>query len=77
MGLQQTPKTGISSIFGANNKVTRVPDANNPNAFTPVAPKYKVDPKAIQDGRKAIANGAPRDAVIKRLQENGIDTRGL
>jgi hypothetical protein len=77
MGLQQTPNTGISSIFGANNKVTRVPDPNNPNAFTPVAPKYKVDPKAIQDGRKAIANGAPREAVIKRLQENGIDTRGL
>lgn len=77
MGLQQTPNTGFSSIFGANNKVTRVPDANNPNAFTPVAPKYKVDPKALQDGRKAIANGAPRDAVIKRLQENGIDARGL
>lgn len=77
MGLQQTPNTGISSIFGANNKVTRVPDANNPNAFTPVAPKFKVDPRAIQNARKAIADGAPREAVIKRLQDNGIDTRGL
>jgi 2-hydroxychromene-2-carboxylate isomerase len=77
MGLQQTPNTGISSIFGADNKVTRVPDANNPNAFTPVAPKFKVDPRAIQNARKAIADGAPREAVIKRLQDNGIDTRGL
>lgn len=32
---------------------------------------------ALAQARAAIAQGAPRDAVIKRLQENGIDTSGL
>lgn len=32
---------------------------------------------AIQQARDAIAQGAPRDAVINRLRENGIDTSGL
>jgi hypothetical protein len=35
----------------------------------------KVDPLAA--ARAAVAKGAPRDAVIKRLQENGIDPAGL
>ncbi|CAB5178700.1 hypothetical protein UFOVP156_26 [uncultured Caudovirales phage] len=77
MGLQQVPNKGIFTMFQPDNKVERVPDANNPNSFTPVAPKYKVDPRAIQNARKAIADGAPREAVIQRLKENGIDTRGL
>lgn len=32
---------------------------------------------SIRDAREAIAKGANRDAVIKRLQENGIDPAGL
>jgi hypothetical protein len=74
IGLQQVPNP---TWFQPDNKVTRTQDPNNPNSFTPVAPKYKVDPRAIQNARKAIADGAPREAVIKRLQDNGIDTRGL
>jgi hypothetical protein len=31
----------------------------------------------LQRARDAIARGAPRDAVIQRLRENGIDPRGL
>jgi hypothetical protein len=31
----------------------------------------------ISAAREAIKKGAPRDAVIKRLKENGIDTSGL
>ena len=77
MGLQQVPNKDFFSFIQPDNKVERVPDANNPNSFTPVAPKYKVDPRAIQNARKAIADGAPREAVIQRLKENGIDTRGL
>ena len=38
----------------------------------------KADPSgALAAARDAIARGAPRDAVIKRLQENGIDAAGL
>jgi hypothetical protein len=32
---------------------------------------------ALDQARAAIAKGAPRDAVIKRLRENGIDPTGL
>lgn len=35
------------------------------------------DPAALDKARAAIASGAPRDAVIKRLKDNGIDTTGL
>lgn len=40
-----------------------------------VIPESGADPLAL--ARAAIAKGAPRDAVIKRLQENGIDATGL
>jgi hypothetical protein len=33
--------------------------------------------EALDQARAAIAKGAPRDAVIKRLRENGIDPTGL
>lgn len=32
---------------------------------------------ALDDARAAISRGAPRDAVIQRLRENGIDPAGL
>jgi hypothetical protein len=35
------------------------------------------DARAIERARDAIARGAPRDAVIRRLQENGVDPKGL
>lgn len=31
----------------------------------------------LAEARDALARGAPRDAVIQRLQQNGIDTSGL
>jgi hypothetical protein len=38
----------------------------------------KIDPNvALDEARKAIAAGAPRDKVIERLQQNGIEPRGL
>ncbi len=40
------------------------------------APK-EVGPSPLSEARDAIARGAPRDAVIKRLQEKGIDPSGL
>lgn len=39
------------------------------------APPNRADPLAA--ARDAIAKGAPRDAVIQRLQQNGIDATGL
>jgi hypothetical protein len=33
--------------------------------------------RALSAERDAIARGAPREAVIQRLRENGIDPRGL
>ena len=32
---------------------------------------------ALQRARKAIADGAPREAVIERLRQGGIDPGGL
>jgi hypothetical protein len=44
-------------------------------APAPAPATGKQDPLAA--ARDAIARGANRDAVIKRLKENGIDTKGL
>lgn len=38
-------------------------------------PKKEADP--LSEAKSAIAKGAPRDAVIQRLKERGIDTTGL
>ncbi|QWW67963.1 hypothetical protein [Rhizobium sp. WYJ-E13] len=47
----------------------------------PAANSSVASPPAVDDpiarARKAIADGAPRDAVIKRLRDNGIDPVGL
>ena len=47
----------------------------------PQQPQQRPAPQAggdvLQRARDAIARGAPRDAVIQRLRENGIDPRGL
>lgn len=45
-----------------------------PNAAAQAAPT-SADP--LQQARDAIARGAPRDAVLKRLAENGISAEGL
>ncbi len=49
-----------------------------PAASTPAGPAQPVVPaQALAQARDAIAKGAPRDAVIKRLRESGIDPAGL
>jgi hypothetical protein len=56
-----------------------VPDASPP-PIGPASPRRVIAlsaPHAIVQGRDAIARGAPRDAVIKRLREHGIDPSGL
>jgi hypothetical protein len=45
---------------------------------TPDAPKSSgLNAGPISQAREAIAKGAPRDAVIKRLRDAGIDPKGL
>lgn len=44
---------------------------------TPTAASGGAPADPLSGARDAIARGAPRDAVIKRLQENGIDPAGL
>lgn len=48
-------------------------------APAPAAPQTKPAPKQdpLAAARDAIARGAPKDAVIKRLRDNGIDPKGL
>ena len=58
------------------------PDAATPppeDAARPLSPASPppAAPDAIAMARDAIARGAPRDAVIKRLREHGIDPSGL
>lgn len=57
---------------------TEAPAASSPAPAAPAAstaPPSSAD--AIAQARDAIAKGAPRDAVIQRLQGLGIDTSGL
>ncbi len=53
-------------------------EANKNPAPAPGTPKIPgKDAAALDKARAAIAAGAPREAVIKRLKDNGIDTTGL
>lgn len=56
---------GISERVGADPRNTIIDFGRPP------------DVDALNAARQAIERGAPRDAVIKRLQENGIDPSGL
>ena len=40
-------------------------------------PESKTGSDPLSAARDAIKRGAPRDAVIQRLKDNGIDTSGL
>lgn len=59
------PGGGISGPAASPTQTAPAPQASTPQG----------DPLAA--ARDAIAKGAPRDAVIKRLQDNGIDPTGL
>lgn len=73
------PAGGVPQDTGAGKSDASplpVPAAAVP-APAPV-PAAPVDPtQALNDARAAIAKGAPRDLVIKRLTDNGISPRGL
>lgn len=60
------PRPGIGSGAPAQAAPPGAASASNPGTPDPLAA-----------ARSAISRGAPRDAVIKRLQDNGIDPSGL
>jgi hypothetical protein len=77
-GFQSATQTG--GFFSRDKKtLSRTAPAPAPASAPAPAPavKLKQDPKLIQDARNAIAKGAPREAVMQRLKDNGIDTKGL
>lgn len=52
------------------------PNFTPPKSIVPAA-KSAAPSDALQKARDAISKGAPKDAVLKRLQENGVDASGL
>lgn len=52
-------------------------DKNPPPAQTPPKMDAQASSAALTRAREAIAKGAPRDKVIERLRQNGIDPTGL
>lgn len=74
--------TTIANAYGVNLKDIGV-TATGRGGSTPAAPAPPAAPGpggkggALDDAREAIKRGAPRDAVLKRLRENGIDPSGL
>ncbi|MEK1908168.1 MAG: phage tail tip lysozyme [Pseudomonas sp.] len=74
-----TPRPGESpeSIANKRQRVrTMVNAVRQAGSLPPLAEPAPVS-EDIKAARDAIARGAPRDAVIKRLQDAGIDTTGL
>jgi hypothetical protein len=67
---QGRPGGGTEAVL--NDVASRAPGGNKNAGAAPVASTM-----AIEKARAAIAKGAPRDAVIKRLKDNGIDPTGL
>jgi len=59
-------RAGLARMQAKAGVPVNMPAANIPNRADPLAA-----------ARDAIAKGAPRDAVIQRLQQNGIDATGL
>lgn len=59
-------REGLARMQAKAGVEQRMPAPSIPNRADPLAA-----------ARDAISRGAPRDAVIKRLQENGIDATGL
>lgn len=70
-GIIQRMKTLAERKLSLNE--ARIKDLRGGDYFKPK--QATSDP--LQMARDAIAKGAPRDAVIQRLQQNGIDPSGL
>lgn len=63
----------IAAITGGGDKIP----TDSPAAKPVLLKGDQSSTKALSAAKAAIARGAPRDKVIQRLQENGIDTTGL
>lgn len=73
--------TQPGGIFSRDKKtLSRTAPAPAPAPTTPAPAAKPLKPasdKDIANARNAIARGAPKDAVIQRMRENGIDPKGL
>ena len=76
---QQDLETGLAAFekdsLGAARVQIQSLRGNRAQADVPAPPTAQTDPLA--EARAAIARGAPRDAVIKRLQSMGVNVEGL
>jgi hypothetical protein len=78
-----TPRGGVAPPGAAPEPKIQgqvSPPSNGSTLVTPTtapAAPGAIPPQVLQDAQSAIAKGAPRAAVIKRLQEQGYPTDGL
>ena len=64
-------ESNLGILDAIENKYIKAKDYKTANSGNP-APDTKMKSQALFDAKKAIAAGASREAVIKRLRENGI-----
>lgn len=81
-----SPQTYRAAVGQLKTQITRERDAVRGAPVTPPSPSFSGGKPPsqgngadamIQHARDAIAQGAPKDAVIKRLNDAGIDASGL
>lgn len=65
----------IMDFYGLTNESEATPPPTG--AVDPEVTAPSAEGNALQQAKEAIAAGADRDAVLKRLEENGIDASGL
>ena len=78
--VQQRVKFYVDALSKAQSShagASPQPQQGQPQGQQQQQPQLKKDPGAFAQAQAAIKSGAPRDAVIKRLQDNGIDPSGL
>jgi hypothetical protein len=75
-GIKGADDQVLNNLLTIQQKLSGQLGLPNPPAPPPI-PGGPVSNDPLAGARDAIARGAPRDAVLKRLQENGIDPAGL
>lgn len=76
----ESGRAKISKKLGVEYKPVAPPDVYKQLEKKPSAPaggQLRVDPAAIADAKRAIASGAPANAVRQRLRERGLSDEGL
>tara|TARA_R110000868_G_scaffold6894_6_gene38293 strand:- start:2890 stop:4323 length:1434 start_codon:yes stop_codon:yes gene_type:complete len=76
----ESGRAKISKKLGVEYKPVTPPDVYKQLEKKPSAPaggQLRVDPAAISDAKRAIASGAPANAVRQRLRERGLSDEGL